>query len=226
MSWNDVFSLVTWWGVKCWAKLQPLVRWNSISEQGRRWHKWSVILGNTNSFVGLKLSQQNAKVTLVRRVTKPLQENTSFSFSPERDPVLLNTPWPQASHAFPGSCALRSLWHAADLQLFAAKVSLQAGCCCCWPWWEHLQPPWVQAQLLGQSLAVGTVEKPHREAEAVTPSFSWQWSHLFLQRCFYVGIQEGTFKFSRPSSTEGLEKKSWVLRHKVCNLWLVTAKRW
>lgn len=68
-------------------------------------------------------------------VTKPLlpgvQENSSFSFSPERDAVLLNSPWPQTPRVSPGSCALRSLWHAADLQPFAAKVSLQAGCCCC-----------------------------------------------------------------------------------------------
>lgn len=154
------------------------------------------------------MSQQNANVALGRRVTKPLQENTTFSFSLERDPVLLNTPWTQASRAFAGSGALRSLWHAADLQPFAAEVSLQPGCCCCWPWWKHLQPPWVQAQLPGQSLAVGAVEKPHREAGAVPPSFSWQWSRLFLQRCFYMGIQDGTFKFSRPSSAEGLDKKS------------------
>lgn len=93
----------------------------------------------------------------------------AFPFSPERDPVLLNTPWAQRSQ-------VPVLWAASGVQQICSPLqheslcSLAAAAAAAVPWWKHLQPPWGPAQLLGQSSALGAVEKkPFREPGDVPP---------------------------------------------------------
>lgn len=141
-------------------------------------------------------------------------------FSPERDPVLLNTPWAQTSLcseqplACSRSAALCSTSHFAAWLLLLLLLLCLGG--------NISSLPGSQPSSWDKTLHWGLWKKSPSGSLGMSLPGSLGSAAIYPFR----GAFTWEFKFSRLSSTESLDKKSWILRHKVCNIWLVTTRRW